>query len=128
MSEKCSSSKISKFYVSEFNYTESSMDLNSINLEISKSIKAYTEKESLDKCNDFLLVTMTDIKNKDNPDDLFHIKLVVKFFCLCNGDNLTKDVIKKDYCPFVVNITNNILKNLTTNMNISPIDLLDGNY
>lgn len=117
--------KISKYYVSEFTYTESNEELSSISIAVSRKIRAFSKYENIDECDCFLLVTETDISNKDNPDDAFHIKLVVKFECLCDGNRLSKGIIRDEYCPYVELLSNRILKDLTEDMKIAPLDLMN---
>lgn len=116
---------ILKYYVSEFSYIESSEEINSIDLAVNRRVKAYTQCENLNECKQFLLINETLISNKDNPEDSFNIKLVVKFECSCTENELSKELITKEYCPYIESLSNRILKDLTTDMKISPLDLMN---
>lgn len=116
---------ILKYYVSEFKYEESSEEINAISLAVGRKVRAYTKCENIDECDHFLLINETEISNKDNPDDAFNIKLVVKFECLCTDNKLSKELIKEEYCPYIEAISNRILRELTDDMKISTIDLMN---
>lgn len=112
------------YYVSEFLYKESSEESRNISITIENRVTAYVKTTNFDECDKFLLVSESEGSNKENPDDSFHIRLVVKFECSCESRQLSKELIKDEYYPYAESITKHILKQLTSDMKINPLDLI----